>query len=451
VRSESGLSIHRRLIICLVLLLFQPLAAQPEIEMRDTDGDGWPEFVSGERSAVSPGSLILELSEERSLDWLLEQATQWPHSRLVQAEVARRLWLEDRREESLEFWRRARQAEDIDFRLESGGHFFVAGQWGDALEQMAVAQTSWLARVFKGLPEDPHIDRLLQNGWEIPQDATTLQRDEVQIRLGPITEETREVRLGSDPIRLGETVVVLPDIGLQLNLNSRMEVETLASELAGPEGVTEHLGVSAEGRPISAIWFGSGSQTVVYFGAFHGDEPESAQVVQNFADYLREHPELTEDRRAVLVPIVNPDGLRIEQRKNSNQVDLNRNFPTSNWESEGKDTDYWGGTGPASEPETRVVIDVLERFQPDRIISVHCPYKCVNYDGPAEKLAEAMSRENGYKVEPSIGYPTPGSFGNYAGVEKQIPTITLELPPTGEEDVWGDNREALVRALRGVE
>ena len=32
-----------------------------------------------------------------------------------------------------------------------------------------------------------------------------------------------------------------------------------------------------------------------------------------------------------------------------------------------------------------------------------------------------------YPVEGDIGYPTPGSFGTWAGIEKNIPTITLEL------------------------
>ena len=32
-----------------------------------------------------------------------------------------------------------------------------------------------------------------------------------------------------------------------------------------------------------------------------------------------------------------------------------------------------------------------------------------------------------YPVEASIGYPTPGSFGTYCGVERNIPTITLEM------------------------
>lgn len=213
----------------------------------------------------------------------------------------------------------------------------------------------------------------------------------------------------------------------------------------------EVLGKSVEGRDVELHSFGDGEEVVVFFGAFHGDEPESAEILQDFIAHLESHPELLKDRFAVIVPIVNPDGLARGSRKNANQVDLNRNFPTGNWNSEGKGTDYWGGNAPASEPETKFVVDILERYQPARIISIHAPYHCVNYDGPAEELAELLSKENGYEVKPSIGYPTPGSFGTYAGIEKKIPTITLELPPDKTQDVWASNRRALVKALRGNE
>ena len=58
---------------------------------------------------------------------------------------------------------------------------------------------------------------------------------------------------------------------------------------------------------------------------------------------------------------------------------------------------------------------------------MHSPYKIVNYDGPAKEISEKISKIIGYPVEESIGYPTPGSFGTYCGVERNIPTITLEL------------------------
>ncbi|MBY0385631.1 DUF2817 domain-containing protein, partial [bacterium] len=32
-----------------------------------------------------------------------------------------------------------------------------------------------------------------------------------------------------------------------------------------------------------------------------------------------------------------------------------------------------------------------------------------------------------YKIEETIGYPTPGSLGTYAGIERNIPTLTYEI------------------------
>lgn len=137
----------------------------------------------------------------------------------------------------------------------------------------------------------------------------------------------------------------------------------------------------------------------------------------------------------IFIPCLNPDGMQLGRRTNANGVDLNRNFPTKNW---GEDTslagdnpsDYYGGKAPASEIETQFVIDVIEKYKPELIITLHAPYKVVNYDGPAKDTAEKISKIIGYPVEASIGYPTPGSFGTYAGVERQIPTITLELDET---------------------
>jgi len=138
------------------------------------------------------------------------------------------------------------------------------------------------------------------------------------------------------------------------------------------------------------------------------------------------------ERGLLFIPCLNPDGMAQNTRTNANGVDLNRNFPTKNW---GEDTsaagenpqDYFGGKAPASEIETKFVIDIIEKYQPKLILALHAPYKIVNYDGPAQEIAQKISDIIGYPVEESIGYPTPGSFGTYCGVERNIPTITLEL------------------------
>ena len=72
-------------------------------------------------------------------------------------------------------------------------------------------------------------------------------------------------------------------------------------------------------------------------------------------------------------------------------------------------------------------MDVINKYAPSAILTLHAPFKVVNYDGNAELLAEKISKIINYPVEKNIGYPTPGSFGTWAGVERNIPTITLEL------------------------
>lgn len=423
--------------------------ADPLIYPVDHDGDGWWEWTSletSEKSFRSPGLAALALKSERSTEWLAAQARRLPYSAALISQAADAL----SQEESLSLWKRAETERDGDHLLLVAHRFYRAGRWGDALKLVSLAHPPWFKTYASILKTDPTTARLFENGWELEEEG--LRRGDLKLSLGPSEGvDGKPLRVGdrTGEISRSEGVVTLPHLGLSLRLSRKSEVDRLASELAGAGGVTEVLGTSVEGREIVAHWLGSGPEVVTFFGAFHGDEPESVLVVENFRDYLREHPELLEGKTAVFLPVVNPDGLEAEQRKNAREVDLNRNFPTSNWNSEGKDTDYWGGPSAASEPETRIVVDLLERFPPARIISVHCPYRCVNYDGPAEELAELIADANGYEVKPSIGYATPGSFGTYAGIERKIPTITLELPPTGEEDVWNQNREAMVRALRG--
>ncbi|MCQ2753682.1 MAG: DUF2817 domain-containing protein [bacterium] len=158
---------------------------------------------------------------------------------------------------------------------------------------------------------------------------------------------------------------------------------------------------------------------VLVIGCFHGDEPQGKYLIEK---YISIHPE----NSLLAIPCLNPDGLANNSRVNRNGVDLNRNFPTKNWVLSKKDN-YYGGNKPASEKETRFLIEIIEKYKPELILTLHSPYKVVNYDGDAENIAQKISKIINYPVEKSIGYPTPGSFGTWAGIERHIPTITLEL------------------------
>lgn len=158
---------------------------------------------------------------------------------------------------------------------------------------------------------------------------------------------------------------------------------------------------------------------VLVIGCMHGDEPQGEYLIN---EYLKDNS----NTKISFIPCLNPDGVKAQTRVNSNGVDLNRNFPTKNWELTEKNN-FYGGNEPASEIETQFLISVIEEFKPELILTLHAPYKVVNYDGNALDIANKISEIIKYPVEASIGYPTPGSFGTWAGIERNIPTITLEL------------------------
>ena len=53
----------------------------------------------------------------------------------------------------------------------------------------------------------------------------------------------------------------------------------------------------------------------------------------------------------------------------------------------------------------------------------------MNYDGPAADWAAAVAAACGWPVRSDIGYPTPGSFGSWLGLDGGLPVLTIELPP----------------------
>jgi len=158
---------------------------------------------------------------------------------------------------------------------------------------------------------------------------------------------------------------------------------------------------------------------ILVIGVFHGDEPQGDFLIK---EYIKSN----QNSEMLFIPCLNPDGMNLKTRQNANGVDLNRNFPTANWERV-EDKTFYGGEMPNSENETKFMVNVIQEYKPKLILSLHAPFCTVNFDGDAYKYAEKISEIINYPVQEDIGYPTPGSFGTYCGIERNIPTITLEL------------------------
>jgi protein MpaA len=211
------------------------------------------------------------------------------------------------------------------------------------------------------------------------------------------------------------------------------------------DAASEVIGRSVKGEPIGMVTFGAGPRPVLVLGAIHGDESSSAVLTRALVAELRRDPSLTGGVPVAVIEVMNPDGLAAGTRCNARKVDLNRNFPASNFSGHVR-----RGREAVSEPETRALVEQVDRLRPRLILTVHSMDKpCNNYDGPAKALAERMSQLNGYPAAGTIGYPTPGSLGSWAGTDRQIPVLTLELPrKLKAENVWAANREAVLTAIR---
>lgn len=175
---------------------------------------------------------------------------------------------------------------------------------------------------------------------------------------------------------------------------------------------------------------------VLLLGGIHGDEYSSISIIFKWLQ-LFSHEGQEGAFHWRIAPLANPDGLldgARAQRQNANGVDLNRNFPSLDWNT--KAASYWQvntgsnprrypGDAAGSEPEVQWIMRQIEEFQPDVIISVHAPYHLLDFDGPTEapqRIGELYLHQLGVY---------PGSLGNYAGLDQRIPVVTLELPSAG--------------------
>lgn len=180
------------------------------------------------------------------------------------------------------------------------------------------------------------------------------------------------------------------------------------------------IGRSVSGRPIDISIHGSGPNKTLLLASIHGSEPAGTPILQKLQKHLRLNPQLLQGNTVIIIPIANPDGYAKKRRYNKNNVDLNRNFPAKNRKSSKK---Y--GKKPLSQPEAKALYDALNTYKPNKVISIHQPVNCLDYDGPGLSLATAMSKVSDLPVE-KLG-ARPGSMGAYVEEFLNIPIITVEL------------------------
>ncbi|WP_367181232.1 M14 family zinc carboxypeptidase [uncultured Ramlibacter sp.] len=192
---------------------------------------------------------------------------------------------------------------------------------------------------------------------------------------------------------------------------------------------------------------------VLVTGAIHGDELSSASLALHWIALAQQPTQMPQPVHWRFVPVLNPDGVLHQppRRMNANGVDLNRNFPTPNWERDApvywdkrtrKDPRRWPGPKPLSEPESRFLHEQMQTFRPHLIVAIHAPYGVLDFDGPSVPPSRL-----GRLYLDQVGI-FPGSLGNYGGVHKGVPVVTIELPNSMRTPLEAEMRQMWLDLLR---
>jgi len=240
-----------------------------------------------------------------------------------------------------------------------------------------------------------------------------------------------------------------------------------------PELVSiEVYGKSVEGRELRAIKISSGGKNkpeILFSANIHAQELAGAEFCMALARKLVKGygsdcyiTRLVKNADVYIIPVLNPDGNYKAShtqakygitgfiRKNKNKVDLNRNFPyppdaPDRLKDSAGSKHRWmmtyRGPKPLSEPETKSLIDFIEKHNFIISMNYHTTGGMIMYPPgtfpertPDDELFEKMAKEyqalqfDKYKVHPEIDlYPTIGALDDYIYHHYGVLPLTIEI------------------------
>jgi len=219
---------------------------------------------------------------------------------------------------------------------------------------------------------------------------------------------------------------------------------------------TLEIGRSKHGRPIEIRCFASDyptdNEVLLMVGGIHtGSESVSVDLALELTvDFERGRLVPTRDLTVCILPNVNPDGTALGLHTNAGRVDLNRNWPSHDW-----DTDAWhpatrpvsGGSSPLSEPESEALHTFIDLARPSAILVFHCCGSLVE----ANRQADAVFMARRYARAADFAYLDTWDFYDISGEfidsmdELGVPAMDIELRSADATDL--DDHRAGVRAV----
>lgn len=134
------------------------------------------------------------------------------------------------------------------------------------------------------------------------------------------------------------------------------DIIALINQLPSQFFVTQ-LGTSVQERSINGITWGNGKTKIMLWSQMHGDEATGTMALFDLFNFLQQDNEtvqlLAKNCQLHFIPIVNPDGAEAFTRRNSQQIDINRDFLNE------------------VTPEAKILKQYREKFNPDFAFNLH--------------------------------------------------------------------------------
>jgi protein MpaA len=182
------------------------------------------------------------------------------------------------------------------------------------------------------------------------------------------------------------------------------------------------------------VWNPQSPGRILMLAGIHGEEANTVGVLSRA---LR--ATLPQELTASIVLCANPDGTALGTRGNARGVDINRNYPSSDW-VEATVLHRWHGdsepsvglsTGQSagSEPETRALVGLVHALQPSAIVDIHSPLGEV-IDLGNSNLGRHLAERLGLPLYAPLALRATGTAAAYFR-DVGITYVNVELPSDG--------------------
>jgi hypothetical protein len=209
------------------------------------------------------------------------------------------------------------------------------------------------------------------------------------------------------------------------------------------------VGKTTERRPMHSMHLGAeGTRTLVIAG-LDGQDRVAVRWLEQLAEAMAKRPDLLVNNEVLFFRAGNPDGLVRKVNSNVRGVSINRNFPSRRYRPMAGLPNF---AVPASEAETRVILDTLYSFRPRRVIHlVSTSGKSqVIYNRLAKDLAIELERSSELRITPLDPEQLPGSIEDFSDGTLEAAVLSMRLNVgTDWQLTWTNLQPAVLSALSG--